>query len=235
MRALRADEVGAVHAVAGLLVPLGGAPAVGDGRVIHAASQQSAQVGLVVAEQARAHGALGGDARAVARLAERAGDRGDDADGGRAAVAALMTSDEPLLGGRRRVLAVRLRQREARAEHVEQLLRLDHVVAHPGLVGVERHLLDEAQPHVVRERPLEQVGGAREGVAHEHGVDLERGESRALRGLDAGEHRGQPVAAGEAGEVVAVHGVERDVDAGESGIHEFIDALVEPDAVRGQD
>ena len=85
-RAARLQEPGVVDAVPGELAPHRGAPAVGDLRVVGTAAQRGAQVGLVAGEQAVADLAVGRQPGAVAGAAERPGDRGDDADRGRAAV-----------------------------------------------------------------------------------------------------------------------------------------------------
>src|SRR5699024_2286899 len=56
------DEVLTVHAVAGLLAPLGGPPDVGDVVVAASRAQRLAQVGLLPGEQAGAHAPFGGQA-----------------------------------------------------------------------------------------------------------------------------------------------------------------------------
>src|SRR5690606_34105967 len=77
-RALRLHEIGPVHAVAGLLAPLGGTPDLGDRLIVRSRAERRAQVGLLAGEQAGAHAALGGQAGAAAVGAEGAGHRGDD-------------------------------------------------------------------------------------------------------------------------------------------------------------
>ena len=96
------------------------------------------------------------------------------------------------------------------------------------LVGIERHLLDEPQPQSALDRPREQGGRVVEGLAHRDGVELDRAEARAVRGVDAGEHGGQPVAAGQPGEVLAVDRVERDVHPAEPGLDERPATLSSP-------
>src|SRR5699024_7031562 len=59
-RALGLDEVLPVHAVAGLLAPVRGAPDVRDRLVVGPGTEGTAQVGLLAGEQAGAHSALGG-------------------------------------------------------------------------------------------------------------------------------------------------------------------------------
>src|SRR5699024_7145224 len=76
-RPLRLDEVLAVHAVAGLLAPLGGPPDIGDVVVAASRAQRLAQVGLLPGEQAGAHAPLGGQAGAAAVGTEGPGHRGD--------------------------------------------------------------------------------------------------------------------------------------------------------------
>ena len=90
--------------------------------------------------------------------------------------------------------------------------------ARPGVVGVQRHVLDEAQPVAVAQRPGEQGGRLVEvRVAHQHGVDLHRVQAGGGGGGDAGQHVVEPVAPGQRGEALAVEGVERDVDPVEAG------------------
>src|SRR5690606_6741389 len=59
--------------------PHRGPPGVRDLLVVGSVSKQGTKVGLGRAEQARAYGAVGGQAGAFAGLAEGTGDRGDDA------------------------------------------------------------------------------------------------------------------------------------------------------------
>ena len=87
--------------------------------------------------------------------------------------------------------------------------------------------LAEGDAHAVGEGPRQKVRRAREGVAHEHRVDLERRESGIFGRPDTGEDRGQPVTAGQAGEMVAVHGIEGDIDSGEARLHQLVDTVIE--------
>ena len=116
------------------------APGVGDLGVGAAAAQHRPQVGLGAGEQARADLAVGGEPGAVAGAAERPGDRGDHADHGRAAV------DQPALGGGAAALG---RVRGERRSAARSVCRIspggDHLGALPAVLGVQRHLLDEAQ------------------------------------------------------------------------------------------
>ena len=100
-----------------------------DARTASASSASSAparsgaaQVGLLAGEQAVADLAVGGQPDAVAGAAERAGDRGDDADPARAAV------DQPGLGRRAAsVLAGSGVERELGLEQREDLVGGDHL------------------------------------------------------------------------------------------------------------
>src|SRR4051794_19329815 len=88
----RLQEARVVDAVAGQLAERGDPPAVGQLHVGGALPHRRPQVGLLAREQAVAHLAVGGQPGAVARAAERPGDRRDDADGGRPPV------DQPPFG-----------------------------------------------------------------------------------------------------------------------------------------
>src|SRR3954453_12428459 len=77
--ARRLHEAGLVDVVFELLAPDGVADDLLEVVVGRAGPQRAAQVGLVVAEQARAQAAVGGDADAVAVAAERLADRVDEA------------------------------------------------------------------------------------------------------------------------------------------------------------
>ena len=96
------EERRVVDAVAGALAEHRDDPALGDLLVGGAGAQRRTQVGLLAGEQAVADLAVGGEADPVAVAAERPGDRGDDADGGRSAV-----DVEELGGGAAPRLAVR--------------------------------------------------------------------------------------------------------------------------------
>src|SRR5699024_12595662 len=76
-RPLRLDEVLAVHAVAGLLAPLGGPPDIGDVVVAASRAQRLAPVGLLPAAQPGAHAPLGGRAGAAAGGTAGPGPRGE--------------------------------------------------------------------------------------------------------------------------------------------------------------
>ena len=149
-----------------------------------AGPQGSPQVGLLAGEQAVADLTVGGEPDPVAVAAERAGHRGDHADGRGAAV------DQEQLGrGAPPRLASR-GQGEVAAELLEDLVGGDHLLAVPVVLGVERHLLDEAQLVLVVDRPGEQV--ARLVVvdpAQQDGVDLDRRQPRVVGRLGAARAR----------------------------------------------
>ena len=219
-----------VDAVPGLLAPHRGAPAVRDVAIGRAAAQQRPQVGLVVAEQARAHRALGGDPGAVARGAERARHRRDDADRGRAAV------DEPFLGGRRRVVGAG-RSGSARTGAPStssssaagtMLSRRQAASASSGICSMNR----SSSP--CSSAQASSVGRVGEGLAHEHGVDLDRTEAGGgTRAVDARRAR-----AGSRSRRVRRAKCSRSIVSSETLMRpgpprrRRVGALVEPDAVR---
>ena len=87
---------------------------------------------------------------------------------------------------------------EARPTAGEDLVGGDHVLPAPAVLGVQRHLLDE--PQLVP--ALQAVAQQRHGLvvvdpAHQHRVDLDRGEPGRGGRRQAGQHVGQPVAVGE--------------------------------------
>ena len=87
------------------------------------------------------------------------------------------------------------------------------------MLGVERHLLDEAQLVVALDAPGEQLAGlVVVETTHQHGVDLDRPEARSSRGLEAGDDVVQAVATCHLVERVRPDGVEADVDAIEAGV-----------------
>ena len=142
-----------------------------------APARSAPQVGLLAGEQAVADLAVGGQPHPVAVAAERAGDRGDDADGGRAAVdeEQLGRGAPPRLG--RPGSASNSRSRRAKISSAVTIS-----VAAPAVLGVERHLLDEAQLVAVLE--AQRSSSARLVVvdaAQQHGVDLDRREARVAR------------------------------------------------------
>ncbi len=103
------------------------------------------------------------------------------------------------------------------------------------MVGVERHLLDEAQLVPARDRPLEEIRRlVVVDAAHEHRVDLDGREPRGRRGVDAVEHAVEERAARDEPERLGVHGVERDVDPVEPRVLERLRAGREADRVGGE-
>src|SRR5205085_9866338 len=108
-------------------------------------SQHAAQIGFVECEEARAELAFGGEAHAVAVIAERLGHAGDHAD-----VADPVGIHEPLgrldmivkiaLGAARELEPNRL------GDALDDLVRRYNFFLTPLTLRVERHELDEAHP-----------------------------------------------------------------------------------------
>ena len=100
------------------------------------------------------------------------------------------------------------------------------------MLGVERHLLDEAQLVAALEAPLEQLGCL--GVvdtAQQHRIDLHRCQSHCLRRLEPADDVVEPVAPGDRAERVRPDRVEADVDPVESRLGERRRDALEADAV----
>ena len=123
-------------------------------------------------EQAVAEGAVGGEAYAVAGAAEVVGDAGDDTD-------LAVAVGEPIAVGRRRVVVARADGLEGEdgADARDDLVGGHHVRALPGVGGVQRHVLDEA------DRAASGAGEGREvddlvvvDAPHQHDVDLDGSE-----------------------------------------------------------
>ena len=171
-----------------------------------AGPQGTAQVHLGPGEEAVAQLAVGGEPHAVTGPAEGGGDAGDDPHRGRT------TIDEEELG---RSTAARGHrgQREALSQPLEEFGLSDHETAIPRMLGVERHLLDEAEFITPIEAPLQEIGCVDVVDApHGHGIDLDRGEPGVSRRGEPGEDVGDPVAPGEAAKMLGVGRVEADVD-----------------------
>ena len=139
-----------VHAVGLGLDPHGVLPAFGELFVAGALAQQAQQVELLAGEQAAHDLAFRRDAGAAAVRAERLGDGGDDSHGAQHGAGGLGGTGHPAsyfkaFGGGA-VADPRIRaQHVVGGEQVADLRGGDHVPARPAVVGVERHLLDEAQ------------------------------------------------------------------------------------------
>ena len=103
-----------------------------------------------------------------------------------------------------------------------------------GLLVADGHVLDEADVH----RSVDREPGEAERVllepAHDDGVDLDRVEAEGERGVDAGERLLQATQAGDAGELIGVERVERDVDAVEPGVTQLGRQARQQGAVRGE-
>src|SRR6266446_608903 len=100
-------------------------------------AEQTAQVMIVLAEEARAELAVGGKPDAGAMAAERLGDRSDEADfTGSAVVEAVLASGLAALVGN-------LLERPARVNAPADLRGGDYQVTCPVTVGIERHEFDK--------------------------------------------------------------------------------------------
>src|SRR5882757_645531 len=147
-RPRRRLESGFVDAMAGLFFHNHGANPLFNVVVGSAVPQQRAKVMIVLAEQARAHLAVGGQANARTVPAERLCDRRDQAD-----LAARAVSKFILARGF--ALRVRnLRQRPLGVNAPVNLLGRNHQFPRPVAVGIERHELDKSHDHtaIARER-----------------------------------------------------------------------------------
>ena len=88
----------------------------------------------------------------------------------------------------------------------------------PLVAGVQRHLLDDAQlVSVVEAEPQQRDGVVEPGDRIQHRVHLHRAQPGGLGGREAGQHVGQPVAAGDVREARGVDGVKRHVDPVQPG------------------
>src|SRR5262249_46898802 len=105
--------------------------------IVRTASQRFAQVGFVQAEKTGAELPLGREADPVAVGAEGLGNRVDEAD------LALAVAEAVDLRRRVRRAPKRL-ERVDRIDHAPDLAAGEHPVFGPGVVGIERHELDEA-------------------------------------------------------------------------------------------
>src|SRR5918996_1453505 len=165
---------------------------------------------LAAREEARPQLAVGGQADAIARAAERPRHRRDDAH-----LAPTVEVGEALGG------LVAPADRLDRVEHLDgrqDLLLADDGVRPPALVGVERHPLDEAHDDAPLPPERRQVDDlVVVDAPHHDGVDLHGVEPRLLGGGDAVEHVVELVAARQLDEAVAPQRVERDVDPPQPG------------------
>ena len=132
---------------------------------------------LLAGEQAVADLAVGGQPDPVAVTAERPGDRGDDADGGRTAVDQRTARRGRCPAAPRPASSV---ERGASDARISSAVTIS--LAAPAVLGVERHLLDEPQLVAVLEAPAQQLGRlVVVDAAQQHGVDLDRRQPRGLR------------------------------------------------------
>ena len=199
-----------------------------DGRVV----QQRADVGLAPGEQAGAQPAVGGEAQAVARLAEVLRDAGDEADG------PARAGDLPVL---RRTVAVGAVVADEDvllhepAQHVagrQQPSLSPEVFA--GDPPVQRHELDEAHVHVVLAREVDERAELLLHAGQEERVDLDRREAGRERRVEAGQRVPEAAAARDAREALRVEAVEAHVDALEPRRGELVREPGQQQAVGGQ-
>ncbi len=188
----------------------------------------AAQVGLLAGEQAVADLSVGGQPDPVAVTTERPGHRGDHAHGRRATV------DEEQLGGGAPPRLGRRGQHELLLQAGEDLVGRHHLHAAPAVLGVQRHLLDEAQVVAVVEAPAQQLWALLVvEAAQQHRVDLDRAEARLRGGREAFDDVVQPVAPRDGVERLGADAVEADVDAVEARLLERVGGAGEPQRVGG--
>ena len=102
------------------------------------------------------------------------------------------------------------------------------------MLGVQRHLLDEAQVVPLGEAEPKQVNGfVLVDAAHEHGVDLDRRQAGVACRRESIQYVREPVTAGDLEERFGVDRVQRDVDPVQPGRGEPRGAPGETDSVGG--
>src|SRR6266540_3417005 len=170
-------------------------------------SEGRLQIPLLTREQAGAELAVRGHADTIARRAERLGDGVDEAD----LTGAVREAEPPRGGGR---LGRDLYERPALFDERADLVTGQHLVFAPGLVGVERHELDEPDdvglaPRELGERRDFLLGEAADSDA----VDLDRAQLGVALGLlEPGQHPVESVTPRDLREADVRERVERDVD-----------------------
>jgi hypothetical protein len=158
--------------VTGELAGDGGAPDGGKLLVVGVTPEQSTQVGLGAGEQAVADLAVRGQPDAIARAAEWPRDRADGADAAGAAV-----DQERLSWGGPPAARVVRGQGVRGGQPGEDLVGGDHVGAPPAVLGVQRHLLDEAELVPAVQAEAQQTGRlVVVDAAHQHRLHLHRGQ-----------------------------------------------------------
>ena len=207
--------------------------------VARAVAEEVAQRPLGPREQAIADRPVRRQPRPVARAAERAGHRRDDADFPAAVGGARSLSDARRhIPQRRRSIAAGLGRRgqvELLAEVREDPIGGDHRIAQPLALGAQGHFLDEPQLVAALQAEVQQFHGLVVVVAgHEHRVDLDRRETRGVGGVEAAQHVVETIPAGQQAVGGRANGIEGDVDAVEAGVGEPGGLGTEKDAVGGQ-
>ena len=170
-------------------------PLIGELLIGGAGPQRGAQIGLGPGEQAVAQLAVGGQPDPVAGAAERLADRGDDADRDtRCPRPGTARPERSRAAPGRRSSSTSVTCADSRSRISSAVIIS---VRLPGVLGVQRHLLDEPELHAGAHRPLQQrVRLVVVDAAQQHGVDLDREQTRSHRRLDPGQHVGAAAAAG---------------------------------------
>src|SRR5579863_8710381 len=221
-------EAGLVDAVAGFFFGDHGANAFLDVVVCRAVAERGAEVVVVLAEEAGADLAVGGEADARTVAAEGLGDRSDQADFAGRAVGEFVFA---------RGLAFRvgnLHQRPLRVDAPVNFVGRNHQFARPVAVGVERHEFDEAHDHAAI------AGEGGEGfhfvfveAADEDGVYFRGTERRVLGSVDAAHNGVVSARASDFFELDGIERIEADVDAVQAGSDQGRDTLGQQVAVGG--
>ncbi len=193
-----------------------------------AVAQEGAEVMIVLAEEAGADLAVGGEADARTVAAKGLGDGGDQADfTGRAVGKFILARGFAFRVGN-------LHQRPLRVDAPVNFLGGDHQFARPVAVGVERHEFDEAHDYTAV------AGEGGEGfhfvfveAANEDGVDFRGAERRILGGVDSAHHGVIGAGAGDFFKLDGVERIEADVDAVQAGGDQRRDTFGQQVAVGG--
>ena len=188
-------------------------------RVSSAAAQGGADVELVVVQQAEMEAAVGGEPHAVAACRSTARSPG------------LMKPTTPRASGERDELrdssdGSRAGQRRRAGRAPPRCVRGSRALRHESAAGDLRRVSPAPSGIVSMKRTcqgaLERERRERDDVlvveaADDDGVQLDRGEARRLRRLDAGPDLGERAPAHDARQALRVEAVEVDVDAAQAG------------------
>src|SRR5450432_2238448 len=185
-------EIGGVDAVTLLFFVHDGANIDDQILVGSAFPQHRAQIVIVLAEQAGAQLAVGGEADARAVTTEGLRDRGDQTDltGGIIGEAVLARGFAALVRD--------LLQRPAGMNALVDLGSGNHRTARPQVVGIQRHEFDEAHDYAALPGKSSEVFDLVViGAAYEDGVNLCRCQWRILRSVDATHDRAERLRTGD--------------------------------------